>query len=192
MGRALLAAKTQLFSGRTTRGRKRTLLVIADGVSSDSVKQPAMSLKRNDVQIFTLGVGSGFRRSQLQIIATSPADVFTAGFGRLGTLVKVIKEKICLPSIPTPTRKYFPCRRQFRFELIHGRQKLFLAIYGEEYLLHLYFLSKMLRTGTIRKYSRDTALFAHTFEKLQHASHITPKKHFHNRRRFIIHEKKNS
>lgn len=129
MGRALLAAKTWFFSGQATGGRKRTLLVVTDGVSSDSVKQPALSLRKNGVQIFALGVGSGFRRSQLQLIATSPADVFTAGFGRLGTVIKAIKEKICLPSIPTPTRKYFPRRRQFRFEFIHGRHKLFLVIY---------------------------------------------------------------
>ena len=112
MGRALLAAKTLFFPGRTIRGRKRTLLVITDGVSSDGVQRPALSLRRGGVQVFALGIGRRFRRSQLQLIASSPVDVFTAGFGRLGTVVKAIKEKICLPPKPTPTRKL--CRYKQR------------------------------------------------------------------------------
>ena len=56
--------------------------------------------------MFALGVGLRFRRSQLKLIASSPLNVFTAGFSRLGKVVKAIKEKVCQPFKPTPARKF--------------------------------------------------------------------------------------
>ena len=105
IGRALRNARRRLFRGRTIRGRKRTLLVITDGVSSDRVRSPASGLKRGGVEMFALGIGSRFRKSQLQLIASSPLNVFTAGFSRLGKVVRAIKDRVCQPTKPTPRRK---------------------------------------------------------------------------------------
>jgi len=88
------------------RGRKRALLVITDGASSDRVRRPASRLRRDGVEMFSLGVGSGYRRSQLQLIASSALNIFTAGFSRLGKVVKAINEKVCQPVKPTPRRKF--------------------------------------------------------------------------------------
>ena len=58
------------------------------------------------MEIFALGVGSGFRRRQLQLIASNHLNLFTAGFSRLGKVVKAIKEKVCEPAKPSPKRKF--------------------------------------------------------------------------------------
>ena len=63
------------------------------------------------MEIFALGVGSGFRRRQLQLIASNRLNLFTAGFSRLGKVVKAIKEKVCQPAKPSPKRK-FSCLSQ--------------------------------------------------------------------------------
>ncbi len=56
--------------------------------------------------MFALGIGSRYSRSQLLRIASSPVNVFTAGFSRLGKVVRAVKEKVCRPVVPTPTRKF--------------------------------------------------------------------------------------
>lgn len=104
IGRALRNARRSLFRRRILRGRKRTLLIITDGASSDGVSRPATSLKGDGVELFALGIGSRYSRSQLIRIASSPLNVFTAGFSRLGKVVRAVKEKVCRP---TPTRKFF-------------------------------------------------------------------------------------
>lgn len=80
------------------------MLIITDGKSSDGVSGAASSLKKDGVELFALGIGSRYSRSQLIRIASSPLNVFTAGFSRLGTVVRAVKEKVCRP---TPTRKFF-------------------------------------------------------------------------------------
>ena len=106
IGRALRYVRGALFRGRAIRGRKRTLLILSDGASSDRVRGPALRLKREGVELFALGIGSRFSRSQLQMIASSPLNVFTAGFSRLGKVIQAIKEKVCRPRRPTPTREF--------------------------------------------------------------------------------------
>lgn len=95
-----------LFRRRAVQGRKRTLLILSDGVSSDGVRGPASRLKREGVELFALGIGSRFSRSQLQMIASSPLNVFAAGFSRLGKVIQAIKEKVCRPTRPTPKREF--------------------------------------------------------------------------------------
>ena len=71
------------------------------------------------MEMFALGLGSGYRRSQLQLIASSPLNIFTAGFSRLGKVVKAIKEKVCQPPKPTPTGKFHTA--------LYGRIASFIA-----------------------------------------------------------------
>ena len=106
IGRALRNARRRLFRGRSPRGRERALLVITDGVSADRVRRPALRLRKDGVEIFALGVGSGFRRRQFQLVASNRLNLFTAGFSRLGKVVKAIKEKVCQPAKPSPKRKF--------------------------------------------------------------------------------------
>lgn len=77
------------------------LLVMTDGISKDRVVGPAMQLKRKGVEIFSLGIGKGYKKIQLQRMASGPRHVFTSGFSILGTLVKTVKQKVCAPVVTT-------------------------------------------------------------------------------------------
>lgn len=79
---------------------------MTDGISQDNVVVPATSLKQKGVEVFSLGIGSKFRRLQLQQMASSPAHVFTAGFRKLSTVLGAIKNKACLPFVPRKCFKF--------------------------------------------------------------------------------------
>ena len=85
----------RIHSGKATVGRKRVAMVITDGVSRDSVREPARRLKASDCEVFALGIGRGYRISQLRQIATDSRHVFTVSFGSLGRIIKQIKTKVC-------------------------------------------------------------------------------------------------
>lgn len=96
IGRALTFARYRMFTGRQTKGRKRVLIVLTDGISQDRITSPARRLKRSkNVEIFAIGVGRGFKIRQLQRIATDKRHVVTSGFRNLGRIVKSMKEKVC-------------------------------------------------------------------------------------------------
>lgn len=53
-------------------------------------------LKKNNVNVFALGIGSNVDQSQLTDIASSPRNVFTsATFSELGSVAAVIVENSC-------------------------------------------------------------------------------------------------
>ena len=76
-------------------GRKKVAVLVTDGVSRDSVREPARRLKAIGCEIFVLGIGHGYRRSQLSQIATDRRHVLTVSFGSLGRVIKQIKTKVC-------------------------------------------------------------------------------------------------
>lgn len=81
--------------GRAARGRKRVAVVLTDGVSQDSVSAPARRLRATGCEVFALGIGRGYRISQLRQIATDSSHVFTVSFKSLGQVINRIKTKAC-------------------------------------------------------------------------------------------------
>lgn len=75
-------------------------IVITDGVSSNSKRTilAANTIKRAGVDIFSVGIGRKFRRSELQAMASHPKykHIFTVGkFNALKRITKSISKKIC-------------------------------------------------------------------------------------------------
>lgn len=89
-----------LYSRGRIRGRKPVLVILTDGISQDNVVQPARSLKRKGIELFSLGIGNKFRRLQLQQMASSPSHVMTAGFRKLSTVLAALKHRVCMPFVP--------------------------------------------------------------------------------------------
>ena len=103
IGRALRFAKNYFFA-RSPATRKKTLVLLTDGISKDPVGGPAASLRTLGVEIFVLGIGRAVRRQQLVAMATDRRHVFGVSFRSLGSVVKTIKGKVCRPAPYTPSK----------------------------------------------------------------------------------------
>lgn len=95
IGRALDFTRSYLFKGLSVRRRKRVLLLLTDGISQDRVGPPAARMKATGVEVFAIGLGSKFRRRQLQQVATDQNHVLTVAFSRLMTLILRTKNQVC-------------------------------------------------------------------------------------------------
>ncbi|EDO50079.1 predicted protein, partial [Nematostella vectensis] len=93
-GRALRLASSRLFR-RYGRKRRKVLMLITDGKSSDDVLKPSKALKRKGVQIFAVGVGMSVSRNELILIASHPSQVYQASFTSLSAIVKSLARKTC-------------------------------------------------------------------------------------------------
>ena len=75
--------------------RKRVLVLMTTGGSRDDVRGPAALIQRSRVETFSVGIGRRYSMSELQYIATDKRHVYTAAFRNLGSLVTLLKKKIC-------------------------------------------------------------------------------------------------
>jgi hypothetical protein len=76
---------------------RKVLIVLTDGQSS-GVDQPAQQLKSIGVIIFSIGVGSGIRVSELETMASPPADehvYLLKNFNELSTLAEKLSSSTC-------------------------------------------------------------------------------------------------
>ncbi|XP_077094714.1 collagen alpha-1(XII) chain isoform X3 [Siphateles boraxobius] len=99
-GKAMTYVREKIFiSGRGARDNvPRVMVLITDGKSSDSFKDPANKLKDTDVEIFAVGVKDAVR-SELEAIANAPADnhVFEVeDFDAFERISKELTTSICL------------------------------------------------------------------------------------------------
>ncbi|XP_039507001.1 collagen alpha-1(XII) chain isoform X2 [Pimephales promelas] len=99
-GKAMTYVREKIFiSGRGARDNvPRVMVLITDGKSSDSFKDPANKLKDTDVEIFAVGVKDAVR-SELEAIANTPADnhVFEVeDFDAFERISKELTTSICL------------------------------------------------------------------------------------------------
>eukprot|EP00063_Salmo_salar_P085537 XP_014060372.1 PREDICTED: collagen alpha-1(XII) chain isoform X7 [Salmo salar] len=99
-GRAMTYVREKIFL--TNRGSRpnvpRVTILITDGKSSDSFKDPATKLKKADVEIFAVGVKDAVR-SELEAIATEPVEthVYTVeDFDAFQRISKELTQSICL------------------------------------------------------------------------------------------------
>lgn len=103
LGRALTFSSRRLFAGRGSRGRKRFLLVLTDGISVDSVRSPAAALRKKGVEIAVVGVGARLRIAQLHEVATTRRHVFVTGFRKLAghSVLAKLRSIACHPVKPS-------------------------------------------------------------------------------------------
>lgn len=99
-GKAMTYVKDKIFvSNRGARTNiPRVTILITDGKSSDTFKDPATRLKNSDVEIFAVGVKDAVR-SELEAIANPPAEshVFTVeDFDSFQRISKQLTQSICL------------------------------------------------------------------------------------------------
>ncbi|KAJ8008899.1 hypothetical protein DPEC_G00083220 [Dallia pectoralis] len=99
-GRAMTYVREKVFLAN--RGSRlnvpRVTILITDGKSSDSFKDPATELKNADVEIFAVGVKDAVR-SELEAIATEPVEthVYTVeDFDAFKRISKELTQSICL------------------------------------------------------------------------------------------------
>ncbi|XP_048046488.1 collagen alpha-1(XII) chain isoform X4 [Megalobrama amblycephala] len=99
-GKAMTYVREKIFiSGRGARDNvPRVMVLITDGKSSDSFKDPAKNLRDTDVEIFAVGVKDAVR-TELEAIANAPADnhVFEVeDFDAFERISKELTTSICL------------------------------------------------------------------------------------------------
>uniref|UniRef100_A0A8B9L7J0 Collagen alpha-1(XII) chain n=1 Tax=Astyanax mexicanus TaxID=7994 RepID=A0A8B9L7J0_ASTMX len=99
-GKAMTYVREKIFIN--SRGARdnvpRVMVLITDGKSSDSFKDPAANLRNSDVEIFAVGVKDAVR-SELEAIANPPADnhVFEVeDFDAFARISKELTQSICL------------------------------------------------------------------------------------------------
>ena len=94
-GRALTYTKRYLFYGKPKCARKRVLIVIANGVSTDRVWKPAKSLNSVGVEIFAVLT----RRQaigQMRRITTTRHHLYVTSYSNLVGITDRLKNKICV------------------------------------------------------------------------------------------------
>ena len=95
-GKALRIAREQLYTASGDREDKpNVVIVITDGKANDDVEGPATQLRSLPAAIFAIGVGTNFDRAELEKIAGSSANVFTADFDNLDQIIENIKQSAC-------------------------------------------------------------------------------------------------
>ena len=99
IGKALKVARTELFNRSNEHGNNNArdiLVVVTDGRSDDELAVPSFALKRNNVAIFSVGIGR-YLRGQLNEMASEPNSnhVFTLDrYDGLGPTMATLKDAI--------------------------------------------------------------------------------------------------
>ncbi|KAJ7370855.1 biological adhesion [Desmophyllum pertusum] len=106
IGKALEVARTELFNSSNEHGNNKArpdiLIVVTDGRSDDELAVPSFALKRNNVAIFSVGIGR-YLRGQLNEMASEPNSnhVFTLDrYDGLGHTMATLKDAIIKEADP--------------------------------------------------------------------------------------------
>lgn len=94
-GQALNNVHRNFFPGRSTRRRKRVLLLVTDGISQDNVQGPGKRLRYAGVEVFTVALGRHYRKTQLKQIASDGSHIIKVPFSLLSTVLVNLKRRIC-------------------------------------------------------------------------------------------------
>ena len=95
-GNALRKVASSLYTSSDDRPDKSNVcIVITDGKSNDEIGGPASALRSRKTTIFAIGVGKDFDRTELEIMAGDPRNLFTADFHGLDTVAEQIKQSAC-------------------------------------------------------------------------------------------------
>lgn len=91
-GETLMLALKQLFPASK---RKKTVILLTAGKSSDKVLKPVQRLVAKGVDIFSIGVGADAVRSEILTMAKDPQHAYITVFSGLASIVKRIAKKAC-------------------------------------------------------------------------------------------------
>lgn len=111
-GRALNFIRRTVFrlNGRKRRGsRRKVVILITDGRSQDSLKQPVRKLKAAGVDIISIGIGKNYLQRELLAMATNPRFVFTAAFRAMQRITAMVKRRACFSKSGLIILFYFTC-----------------------------------------------------------------------------------
>ena len=89
---ALKLALTRIFA---TSKRKKTLILVTAGRSSDRVLGPIQRLVAKGVDVFCVGVGPAAVLSEILTTSKDPQHAYKISFRGLATIVKRITDKVC-------------------------------------------------------------------------------------------------
>ena len=95
-GCALKFAKDQVYTPSHDRADiSNVCIVITDGISNDDIGPPADALRKQGTAIFAIGVGANYDRAELERMAGTSRNVYTAAFSELDTVIDEIKQSAC-------------------------------------------------------------------------------------------------
>lgn len=97
-GLGLNAIRSEIFKNLGDRSQlPKVVVVLTDGLSQDSVIEPARRLREIGVTVISIGVGCCFYRPQLNEIASDPDanHVFEVSFTNLPQIQETLRERIC-------------------------------------------------------------------------------------------------
>ncbi|GCB71791.1 hypothetical protein scyTo_0001701 [Scyliorhinus torazame] len=89
---------------RKLQGVPQHLLVITDGKSQDSVVVPANSLRKENINVFAIGVGKANENELLQISGAPERKIYVEKFAELDQIKSRIVHNLCVP----PAEAFFP------------------------------------------------------------------------------------
>ncbi|XP_072365905.1 collagen alpha-6(VI) chain-like [Scyliorhinus torazame] len=82
---------------RKLQGVPQHLLVITDGKSQDSVVVPANSLRKENINVFAIGVGKANENELLQISGAPERKIYVEKFAELDQIKSRIVHNLCVP-----------------------------------------------------------------------------------------------
>lgn len=96
-GKALRLARNQCFQpSKDRKDKSNVVIVITDGRANDDIEGPANELRQSkSAAIFAIGVGQTYDRSELEKMAGTPRNVYTADFDNLNAVINEIKQSAC-------------------------------------------------------------------------------------------------
>ena len=95
-GKALRTAREKIYTESGDREDKpNVVIVITDGKANDDVEGPANQLRLLPAVIFAVGVGTNFDQDELEKMAGSSKNVFTADFNNLSQIIENITLSAC-------------------------------------------------------------------------------------------------
>lgn len=95
-GEAITMATNRIYSGSQDRPDiPNVCIVITDGKATDNIAPPSARLRSQGTVIFAIGVGKNFDRAELEKMAGSKSNVFTADFSKLDNVIEEIKQSAC-------------------------------------------------------------------------------------------------
>ncbi|XP_060706236.1 collagen alpha-6(VI) chain-like [Hemiscyllium ocellatum] len=84
---------------RKLQGVPQYLLVITDGLSEDSVVAPASNLRKENINVFAVGIGQTNDNELIQISGAPERKIYIEDFGELDTIKRRIVRHLCTPPV---------------------------------------------------------------------------------------------
>ena len=95
-GKAIELVNNQIYtSGQDREDKPNVCIIITDGKANDDIVAPSDALRSKGTTIFAIGVGQDYDTSELEKMAGTPRNVYTADFKDLSNVIEQIKQSAC-------------------------------------------------------------------------------------------------